>query len=135
MGPAERLEACECAVVALDDSTVMVGADKAFTFNYAFAEGSGQGDVFDACVRPLVLKCIEGYNATVFAYGQTVRPLSGTHAARFPFSLSPAAANCTLYLSPSDGLKSSNMSFVRWCPLLSPSGLWQNAHHGGQRRG
>lgn len=29
-------------------------------------------DVYDKCVEPLVKSCMEGYNATVFAYGQTV---------------------------------------------------------------
>ena len=31
-----------------------------------------QVDVYDKCVEPLVKSCMEGYNATVFAYGQTV---------------------------------------------------------------
>ena len=28
--------------------------------------------MYDKCVEPLVKSCMEGYNATVFAYGQTV---------------------------------------------------------------
>jgi len=31
-----------------------------------------QADVYEKCVEPLVKSCMEGYNATVFAYGQTV---------------------------------------------------------------
>ena len=73
MAPHESADGCEKAVVTLDDATVMVGADKQFTYNYAFGESCTQADVFDACVRPLVLKCLDGYNATIFAYGQTVR--------------------------------------------------------------
>ena len=30
-----------------------------------------QGIIFDECVRPLIKACLDGYNATVFAYGQT----------------------------------------------------------------
>jgi hypothetical protein len=69
----ELVDGCEKAVVALDSSTIMVGADKQFTYNFAFGDGSSQATVFDACVLPLVMECLKGYNATVFAYGQTVR--------------------------------------------------------------
>ena len=31
-----------------------------------------QEDVYDRCIDGLVASCFEGYNATVFAYGQTV---------------------------------------------------------------
>lgn len=31
-----------------------------------------QAEVYDKCVEPLVKSCMEGYNVTVFAYGQTV---------------------------------------------------------------
>ena len=31
-----------------------------------------QASVYDKCVEPLVKSCMEGYNVTIFAYGQTV---------------------------------------------------------------
>ena len=31
-----------------------------------------QDQVYEDCVEKLVLGCMDGYNATVFAYGQTV---------------------------------------------------------------
>ena len=69
----EVTDGCERTVVALDAATVMVGADRQFTFNHVLGETAAQEAVFDSVVRPLVFKCLEGYNATVFAYGQTVR--------------------------------------------------------------
>lgn len=35
-----------------------------------------QSEVYEVCVEPLLKSCFEGYNATVFAYGQTVSNLS-----------------------------------------------------------
>jgi excinuclease UvrABC helicase subunit UvrB len=32
---------------------------------------SEQVDIFDLCVKNLVLGCFQGFNATVLAYGQT----------------------------------------------------------------
>ena len=29
--------------------------------------------IYEKCVQQLVISCMDGYNATVFAYGQTVR--------------------------------------------------------------
>lgn len=125
MAPAERLEACECAVVALDEASVMVGADKAFTFNYAFAEGSGQGDVFDACVHPLVVKCMEGYNATVFAYGQTVSVWMCVAAGW-------QSSHCLGGRDPCQGGLPTPR--VASCNPVISAGLWQDTHHGGQCR-
>lgn len=31
-----------------------------------------QQETYERCVEPLVRSCFDGYNATVFAYGQTV---------------------------------------------------------------
>jgi len=41
-----------------------------YRFDRVFAQAAGQRDVF-ALVEPLLDAAIEGYNATVFAYGQT----------------------------------------------------------------
>ena len=42
-----------------------------FTFDAAFPHTSTQNDIYQSCVFPLVDACLDGYNATVLAYGQT----------------------------------------------------------------
>lgn len=36
-----------------------------------FKDNSPQSQVYDSCVRDLVMGCFEGYNAAILAYGQT----------------------------------------------------------------
>ncbi|XP_072137683.1 kinesin-like protein KIF27 [Mobula birostris] len=60
-----------CVRVVPNTQQVVIGRDRAFTFDLVFGQKSSQEDVYLACVRPLVASAIEGYNATVFAYGQT----------------------------------------------------------------
>ena len=45
--------------------------DKRFTFDFVGSEATAQEEVFDCVGRPLSDACLAGYNATVFAYGQT----------------------------------------------------------------
>lgn len=44
---------------------------KNFTFDKVFGMYSRQEEVFDSMVRPIVEECLEGFNCTIFAYGQT----------------------------------------------------------------
>lgn len=46
-------------------------ASGAFTFDRVFDMASRQADVFDYSIRPTVDDILNGYNGTVFAYGQT----------------------------------------------------------------
>ncbi|KAF2099488.1 kinesin heavy chain subunit [Rhizodiscina lignyota] len=46
-------------------------ASGAFTFDRVFDMASRQSDVFDFSIRPTVDDILNGYNGTVFAYGQT----------------------------------------------------------------
>lgn len=46
-------------------------APKLFTYDSVFDDTVGQCEVYDQVVAPLVQEVIEGYNCTVFAYGQT----------------------------------------------------------------
>ena len=46
--------------------------DKRFMFDRVFDHEARQQDVYDATARPLLKGLLDGYNATVFAYG--VRP-------------------------------------------------------------
>jgi hypothetical protein len=51
------------------DNQLVIGKDRAFTFDKVFDIGTRQQDVFEICVKNLVLGCFQGYNATVLAYG------------------------------------------------------------------
>lgn len=44
---------------------------KTFTFDTVFAPGCKQTDVYNQTARPIVEAVMEGYNGTIFAYGQT----------------------------------------------------------------
>ena len=44
---------------------------KTFAFDAVFSEKSSQRHIYDVCAAPVVQSVLEGYNGTVFAYGQT----------------------------------------------------------------
>lgn len=44
---------------------------KTFTFDHVFGPNSKQLDVYNIVARPIVEAVLEGYNGTIFAYGQT----------------------------------------------------------------
>jgi kinesin family protein 3/17 len=46
-------------------------ATKTFTFDYVFGPNSKQVDIYNLVARPIVDAVLEGYNGTIFAYGQT----------------------------------------------------------------
>lgn len=45
--------------------------DRTFAFDKVFGPASQQKDLFDQAVSPIVNEVLEGYNCTIFAYGQT----------------------------------------------------------------
>ncbi len=47
------------------------GGKKTFTYDHVFGPDASQGDVYNGVVKPIVDEVLEGYNCTVFAYGQT----------------------------------------------------------------
>uniref|UniRef100_A0A4X1U6Q9 Kinesin family member 21A n=1 Tax=Sus scrofa TaxID=9823 RepID=A0A4X1U6Q9_PIG len=68
----ERIEGCHiCTSVTPGEPQVFLGKDKAFTFDYVFDIDSQQEQIYTQCIEKLIEGCFEGYNATVFAYGQT----------------------------------------------------------------
>ncbi|XP_038208080.1 kinesin-like protein KIF21A [Zerene cesonia] len=76
--PAEILEGCGICARAggpAGEGGIALGSERAFTFNYAFEPSVSQQEVYDTCVRKLVEAALDGYNATVLAYGQ-VSPYS-----------------------------------------------------------
>ncbi|XP_035529332.1 kinesin family member 3Cb [Morone saxatilis] len=44
---------------------------KVFTFDSVYGWDSKQSDIYDDAVRPLVQSVLQGFNGTIFAYGQT----------------------------------------------------------------
>ncbi|XP_037539032.1 kinesin-like protein KIF21A [Nematolebias whitei] len=68
----EKIEGCHiCTYVMPGEPQVILGKDKAFTFDYMFDMDSQQDAIYTTCTEKLIEGCFEGYNATVFAYGQT----------------------------------------------------------------
>ncbi|XP_050233061.1 kinesin-like protein KIN-5D [Mercurialis annua] len=45
--------------------------DRTFLFDKVFGPTSQQKDLYDMAVAPIVFEVLEGYNCTIFAYGQT----------------------------------------------------------------
>ncbi|XP_055852546.1 kinesin-like protein KIF21A isoform X1 [Episyrphus balteatus] len=70
--PREVIDLCRvCTTVTPGEPHVVLGTDKAFTFDYVFDINSQQAEVYANCVEKLVDGALKGYNATVLAYGQT----------------------------------------------------------------
>lgn len=49
---------------------VVLGKDKSFTYDYVFDMDTQQEAIYSHCTEKLIDGCFEGYNATIFAYGQ-----------------------------------------------------------------
>ncbi len=60
----------ECLRKIAGEPQVVLGADRAFTFNHVYAPSATQEEVFQGCMLPIVKSVLAGYNATVLAYGQ-----------------------------------------------------------------
>ncbi|XP_028824462.1 kinesin family member 4 [Denticeps clupeoides] len=70
--PKEVGEGCQsCLTFVPGEPQVVVGNNKAFTYDYVFDPTAEQEEVFQAAVAPLLGGLFRGYNATVLAYGQT----------------------------------------------------------------
>uniref|UniRef100_A0A4W5MBJ0 Kinesin family member 21B n=1 Tax=Hucho hucho TaxID=62062 RepID=A0A4W5MBJ0_9TELE len=68
----EKIEGCHvCTLVTPGEPQMLLGKDKAFTYDFVFDIDSTQQQIYAACVHKLIEGCFDGYNATVFAYGQT----------------------------------------------------------------
>ncbi|OVA03909.1 Kinesin [Macleaya cordata] len=74
------------SVVALDSSKVLLklaeNKSKQYSFDKVFDPGSSQDEVFSE-VEPVIKSAVDGYNACIFAYGQTgtgkTFTMEGTH--------------------------------------------------------
>ncbi|KAJ3596871.1 hypothetical protein NHX12_003271, partial [Muraenolepis orangiensis] len=68
----EKIEGCHiCTYVMPGEPQVILGKDKAFTYDHVFDMDSQQEAIYANCTEKLIEGCFEGYNATIFAYGQT----------------------------------------------------------------
>lgn len=61
-----------CVRILPATNQLILGKDRAFTFDDVLSPKTSQEDVYKLCVENLVKSIFDGYNATVFAYGQTV---------------------------------------------------------------
>lgn len=55
---------------------------KVFTFDSVFGPSSSQRQIYDICASPIVQSVLEGYNGSIFAYGQTSAGKSHTMVGR-----------------------------------------------------
>ena len=62
--------------------------DQTFAFDRVFDETTTQGDVYESTTKPLLDSVLDGYNATVFAYGATGCGKTHTITCVFQMSLS-----------------------------------------------
>ena len=58
-------------VVSNNKEKVVIG-DKGYMFDSVFDEKMDQASIYDTSIHSLIPLCFDGYNATIFAYGQTV---------------------------------------------------------------
>lgn len=59
-----------CTSVTPGEPQITLSSDRSFTYDYVFDTGCEQEEVYNTCVKKLVEGALEGYNATVLAYGQ-----------------------------------------------------------------
>ncbi|KAI3373091.1 hypothetical protein L3Q82_006421 [Scortum barcoo] len=70
--PKEINEGCQCCLTFVPgEPQVIVGTEKAFTYDYVFDPTAEQEEVFTSAVSSLLNGLFKGYHATVLAYGQT----------------------------------------------------------------
>lgn len=67
----EVIDGCRiCTNVTPGEPQVTLGSDKSFTYDFVFDTHENQQNVYENCASSLVAGALQGYNATVLAYGQ-----------------------------------------------------------------
>ncbi|EFA83711.1 kinesin family member 3 [Heterostelium album PN500] len=75
--PQNKIELAQggCSVVDVaDDQTVTIKGNESnhtFTFDRIYTEKNSQKDVYDDAAKPVIEDIMQGYNGTIFVYGQT----------------------------------------------------------------
>ena len=81
-------------VVAKENASA-TSRTKKFTFDRVFGPSTQQNDVYKSVVGPLIKEVLQGYNCTVFAYGQTgtgkTFTMEGNTASNIPIEKDPDA--------------------------------------------
>uniref|UniRef100_A0A8D2NEJ0 Kinesin motor domain-containing protein n=1 Tax=Zonotrichia albicollis TaxID=44394 RepID=A0A8D2NEJ0_ZONAL len=76
--PKEKIEGCHiCTSVTPGEPQVLLGKDKAFTYDFVFDLDTWQERIYTTCMGKLIEGCFEGYNATVLAYGALLGHATG----------------------------------------------------------
>jgi hypothetical protein len=68
----ELLNSKEKCTKVIFDKTVMINEERDYTFDSVYDEHVTTKEIFDSTIKPNLDRFIEGYNFSVFAYGQTV---------------------------------------------------------------
>lgn len=84
----EIIDMCRmCTSVLPNEPQIILGVDKAFTYDYVYDTMSKQVEVYEGCVFRLVEGALRGLNATVLAYGQTGSGKTYTMGSGFDYEL------------------------------------------------
>lgn len=67
----KREERNSVKTVQLEDNNVKISDSGEYNFDHVFDENSTQEDIFNTSIAPMVNDVLNGFNCTVFAYGQT----------------------------------------------------------------
>ncbi|XP_005097334.1 chromosome-associated kinesin KIF4A isoform X2 [Aplysia californica] len=68
----ELKEGCQpCLHTVPGEPQVVLGKDRAFTYDFSFGPTDPQGEVYEKACKTLISSIFKGYNATILAYGQT----------------------------------------------------------------
>lgn len=59
-----------CTNVTPGEPQVTLGSDKSFTYDFVYDTHENQQTIYENCASSLVTGALQGYNATVLAYGQ-----------------------------------------------------------------
>jgi Kinesin motor domain len=59
-----------CSTIKIEDPERR-RTDKEFAYDNVFTAEDNQEVIYDTTIRPIISRCMEGYNGCIFAYGQT----------------------------------------------------------------
>lgn len=85
----------EKRVVDLTSQEVQIQDGKIFSFDRVFDQESSQDEVYRHVVKPLVDQVVNGFNCTVFAYGQTGTGKTYTMEGLIPLAINHIYKACT----------------------------------------
>ncbi|BFZ15016.1 hypothetical protein BsWGS_18056 [Bradybaena similaris] len=85
----ETREGCQpCLQTVPGEPQIILGKDRAFTYDFAFGPSDPQVEVYTKACKKLVHSIFKGYNATILAYGQTGSGKTFTMGGGYEASLS-----------------------------------------------